>query len=178
MFIRSDKMTMLYGRLVFNIQRAEDLPNTEAFGFLGDKTDPFVTAEIGPVWLIKTRRIKNTLNPVWDEKFNIPVCQEAEDVEINVRDKENIGSDVISTLHFPCEMLRRGFKVEGWFDLKHKGKNKGKIKMSIQFFSKDEPIRCQKSVPDAYFPMTTNNRLTLYQDADTPQLTQVISLHM
>ena len=45
--------------------------------------------------------------------------------------------------------------------------------MSVQFFPKDEEDRLSKNVIDAYFPMRENNRLTLYQDADTPQLPQV-----
>ena len=170
-------MTLLHGRLAFFIDRAEDLPDTDTAFFnisQKDKTDPFVSGEIGPTWLFKTRYINNTLNPVYEEKFSVQVCQEAENITINVRDKENIGSAHVATLNFPCEEVVQGDEIEGWFDLDNNGETNGKIKMSIQFFPKDtDEERLGKDVPDAYFPVRQNNRLTLYQDADTPQLPQV-----
>ena len=169
-------MTLLHGRLAFYIDRAEDLPDTDTafFNFSKkDVTDPFVSGELGGVWLFKTRYINNQLNPVWDEKFSIPVCQEAENITINVRDKEHIGSAHVASLSIPCDDVIQGEEVEGWFDLDNNGTACGQIKLSIQFFSKDEEERLSKDVPDAYFPARHNNRLTLYQDADTPQVPQV-----
>ena len=169
-------MTCLHGRLVFNIDRAEDLPDTDTafFNIAGkDVTDPFVTGEIGPVWLFKTRYLNNTLNPVWEEKFSIPVCQESDNITINVKDKEHIGSAHVASLSFACEDVVQGKEIEGWFDLENNGENYGRIKMSIQYFSTEEEDRLGKKIPDAYFEERTNNRLTLYQDADTPQLSQV-----
>ena len=169
-------MTLLHGRLVFNIDRAEDLPDTDTafFNISGkDVSDPFVSGEIGPAWLFKTRYINNSLNPVWEETFSIPVCQESENVTINVKDKDHIGEAFIGSTSFSCEEVVQGDKLEDWFELQNNGETQGRIKMSIQFFSKEEEDRLCKDVPDAYFPVRQNNRLTLYQDADTPQLPQV-----
>ena len=171
-------MTLLHGRLVFYIDRAEGLPDTDtAFWNISGKdvTDPFVSGEIGPAWLFKTRYINNNLNPVWEEKFSIPVCQETENLTISVKDKEHIGSASVASKTFSCDEIIQGDEIEGWFDLENNGENCGTIKLSMQFFSKEEEDRLSKDVPDAYFPMRQNNRLTLYQDADTPQLPQVRS---
>ena len=132
-----------------------------------------MTGEIGEVWLFKTRCIENTLKPVWDEKFSIPICQESENITINVRDQENIGSAHVATLFIPCDDVIEGNEIERWFDLDNNGEACGRIKLSVQFFPKDEEDRLSKDVPDAYFPVRKNNRLTLYQDADTPQAPQV-----
>ena len=168
-----DIMTLLHGRLAFFIDRAEDLPDTDtAFWNISkkDKTDPFVSAEFGPQWLFKTRYINNTLNPVWEERFSLPVCQVADVITISVRDKEHVGDSPVGNFSFSCDEVVQGDEIEGWFDMEQNGEAAGKLKMSIQFFPKDEDDRLSKEVPDAYFPMRENNRLTLYQDADTPQL--------
>ena len=67
--------------------------------------------------------------------------------------------------------MLQGDEIEGWFDLTDaNGEGQGRIKLSVQFFPKDEEERLGKGGPDAYFPVRDNNRFTLYQDADTPQL--------
>ena len=85
-------MTLLHGRLVFYIDRAEGLPDTDTAFFnisKKDVTDPFVSGELTDVWLFKTRYINNNLDPVWEEKFSIPVCQEAENITINCHESIN-----------------------------------------------------------------------------------------
>ena len=56
----------------------------------------------------------------------------------------------------------------------HKGKPQGRLEMKVQYFPKNKlsSTLCEE-IPDAYFPMRKNNRLTLYQDADTLPLPQV-----
>ena len=171
-----DTMPLLHGRLAFYIDRAEKLPDTDTSFFNidnDDYTDPFVVGELGPQWLFKTKYINNTLNPVWDETFSIPVCQKAEVITISVRDKEHWKSVPLGSFTLTCDEVLKGEMIEDCFDLKHEGKQVGKIRMSVQYFPKDEEDRLTKEVPDAYFPMRENNRLTLYQDADTPKLPQV-----
>ena len=158
------------------IDRAENLPDTDTAFFniaKKDQTDPFVSCEIGDEWLFKTFYINNTLNPVWEETYSIPVCHEAKTIVINVRDKENIGDAHVATLSIPCDEVKEGKECNGWFNLDNNGNAGGRIKMSIQFFPTDEEARLSKDVPDAYFPVRKNNKLTLYQDADTPQVPQV-----
>ena len=171
-------MTFLHGHLTFFIDRAENLPNTDKAFFnidSTDVTDPFVTGEMGPVWLFKTKTIDNTLNPIWQETFSIPVCHESAYIKINVRDKEHIGSESVANVYFSCEDVKQGDIIQGWFDLQNNEEVCGSIKMSIQYFSRQGDTK-GKDVPNVYFPVRRNNRLILYQDADTPPLPQVNKL--
>ena len=57
-----------------HIIAAEDLPDTDNFMWgidRDDKTDAYVTGDLGPARLFKTRYISNDLNPVWDETFDV-----------------------------------------------------------------------------------------------------------
>ena len=63
--------------------------------------------------------------------------------------------------------------MEDWYELKNDGETRGRIKIAVKFIPKGERDRLGKAVVDAYFPMRKNNRLTLYQDADTPPVKQV-----
>ena len=46
-------------------------------------SDPYVTVEIGEVRLIKSTVVYNSVDPVWDEEFSIPVC--AADTELIIK---------------------------------------------------------------------------------------------
>ena len=62
--------------------------------------------------------------------------------------------------------------INGWFDLlgTKTGRKHGEIKMSIQFISKDSQEERTHIMEDAYFPAREGCQMTLYQDANTPQL--------
>ncbi len=66
-----------------------------------------------------------------------------------------------------------GEPIEGWFDLMNGETPMGRINLSVQYFPVDALGEDNREINMAYFPMRENNRLTLYQDADTPQLPQV-----
>ena len=110
MNIDISKTTFLHGRLECYIDRAEKLPDTDIVG----KTDPFVSCQLDEVWLFKTFYINNDLNPVWEQKFSIPVCHEAKEIVINVRDKEMIGKEHVASLSIPCDEVVEGKKCNGW----------------------------------------------------------------
>ena len=79
---------------------------------------------------------------------------------------EIIDVNRISILHFV---------TLDWFDLTNNDEGQGKIHLIIQFTSK-EALEEEKDreVKDAYFPLRANSRFVLYQDAETPQMPQVI----
>ena len=137
-------MTYLDGRLKLHINKAENLPDTDTVFFNvfgGDLTDPFVVGELGDVEIFRTRYINNTLHPEWKEKFNIEVNQSADNMIINVRDKEKIGSSHVSFVQFPCDELIKGEKIKGWFNLKDSNGDRGRINMSIHFFPRLKDIQ-------------------------------------
>ena len=49
----------------------------------------------------------------------------------------------------------------------------GRINLSVQYFPVNALGEECREISMAYFPLRENNRLTLYQDADTPQLPHV-----
>ena len=67
-----------------------------------------------------------------------------------------------------------GEPIEGMFDLMNGETQMGRINMSIQYFPMDVCGEDRREINMAYFPLRENNRLTLFQDADTPQLPLVI----
>ena len=129
-------MTLLQGNIVFHIDCAKDLPNTDWKEWTGsDFTDPFVIGSIGTKEIFKTKHIDNTLNPVWNEKFNVAVDEKGEFIKINIKDDELlVAPEEVGTVLIPCKEIIKGKEIHGWFDLDFYGKPRGKIKMSIKFF--------------------------------------------
>uniref|UniRef100_A0A1D1XKH3 Extended synaptotagmin-1 n=1 Tax=Anthurium amnicola TaxID=1678845 RepID=A0A1D1XKH3_9ARAE len=77
------------GRLSVTIVSASALKNMEMIG----KSDPYVVVYIRPLFKVKTKVIDNSLNPVWNETFNLIVeDKETQSVIFEVLD-EDIGQD-------------------------------------------------------------------------------------
>ena len=95
--------TLLNGLICAYIDKAEDLPNTDSskFNLSGsDLTDPYVTGQMGPMVLFKTKIINNTLTPSWKEKFSVLICQESENIKIKVRDKDQFSSTRVGSVSY------------------------------------------------------------------------------
>lgn len=72
------------GVLRVKIVEAKGLP---AMDVLTGSADPFVVVSLGDRESCKTRVIKKSLHPVWDEEFSFPLSLEAADVlKIEVKD--------------------------------------------------------------------------------------------
>ena len=74
------------------------------------------------------------------------------------------------------EDLLGGEVVEGAYDLMNGNDEviQGQLHLCVQYISLGE-IAAGKDVPRAYFPARENNRLILYQDAETQPMPQVRS---
>ena len=168
------KLHFLHGKLRIHVMQAENLPDTDTclWNIQGkDLTDPYVTGQLGSARMFKSKYISNDLNPVWDEVFNLYVCHHANTLKISVRDKEHIGDTYIASCTIRVADIVSGNIVDGWFDLIRGEKIRGRIQLSVQFTPKDD-LEGERSldIPESYFSMKENNRVVLYQDADTPQL--------
>ena len=126
--------------------------------------------KIAGTHLLKSAYIQNCLNPVWDEKFNVPVCHQAKDIEFKVKDREHVGSATVGFFKIRAEDVIGGEEKDGWYDLNvgGGGETQGEVHIKIQFFPIGEHV--DKVLADAYFEPTSGNKVTLYQDAVTPQL--------
>ena len=172
-------MTFFHGRLKVHVKEAQGLPDTDTafFNIDGDDyTDAYVTGDLGEARLFKTRYIPNDLNPTWDESFDVYVCHHATSFTIKVKDKEHIGATFIAATVIRASELVTGQVIDGWFDLLNGDSNVGRLNVSVQYIPKEELGEDSHDVTDGYFPMRENCRMILYQDADTPQLPQVMNL--
>ena len=165
---------LLHGLLKVHVVEAKDLPDTDNAFFnisRGDLTDPYVELELADTSLIKTSVIRNNLNPHWDEKFTVPLCHNANFFIAKVRDREHIGAATVGYFKIPTDEVLGGEPVTGWYDLivGNGGETKGSVHIWLQF-SNVKDSGSGKFMYDMYFPPQVNNRVTLYQDADTPQL--------
>ena len=64
--------------------------------------------------------------------------------------------------------LATGRLIDGYFDMVYKDRIQGKLQLKVQFIPKSKLSgKLCEEIPGSYFPMRKNNRLTLYQDAET-----------
>jgi len=166
---------LLHGQLRVHIVQAKDLPDTDNAFFnisRGDLTDPYVELRIGDSSLLKTSVIKNCLDPVWDEHFRVPVCHYCSSLDIWVKDREHIGGETVGRIKIPAADIVSERSICGWYDLVvgSDGSVKGSVNLSLVFTPTAKGGDKAKVLEDSYFPASGHNWLTLYQDADTPQL--------
>jgi hypothetical protein len=118
------------------------------------------------------------LNPRWDEIFDVYVCHQASNLEVQVRDKEHIGDAHVASVMIPVDEIMSGEPIEAWYDLMNGDQQQGRILLGLHYTSIDQLLSDHSlEVRDTYFGMRANNRVTLYQDAHTPQLPQVRRTH-
>ena len=84
-------------------------------------------------------------------------------------DKDLLSSQPIGWCDIDCLGLVEGEKIVGWHELQGEGAQ-GSIKLELQFFTRGSLEEDSSKILPSYFPSRENNRVTLYQDADTPPL--------
>jgi len=168
-----ENIPFLHGDLRVHVIAARDLPDTDNFAFnisRGDWTDPFVTVFLDEVELLKTSFMQNCLDPVWDEKYSVPVCHNATTVKIKVMDREHIGHEEVGHIFISTEDIIGGEPMEDWYPLTlASGDQKGEVHIAIHFLPLGT-LDNGKVLVDGYFKERDGCRVTMYQDADTPAL--------
>jgi len=179
----SNGETFLHGHLFIEIREGKNLPDMEGWVSKlvdkGDVTDPFVDVRLGKARLVKTSVVLNDLNPVWNEQYRIEVCHHADHLKFEIRDKDHAYSEFIGSVDIETATLLNGNELDGWFDIKKRssGKKKGQLNIRVLFISRQS---MQKTYDvNCYFPMHTNCRVTLYQDAHCPpNMPQFLNMHL
>ena len=139
-------------------------------------TDAYVQVELYPVGLkiAETRVVKDSLYPAWEEKFRLSACYNADYIRVSVKDSDMLWTDnVIGVCEFTCRELTEqpGEVISEWHDLTgHEGSVSGSILISLQYIPFGDQEEDSRKTLVSYFPDRSNNKVTLYQCAETPHL--------
>ncbi|GLT82576.1 hypothetical protein SLE2022_009400 [Rubroshorea leprosula] len=144
-------------------------------------SDPYVTVSVPQATVARTRVIKNSKNPVWEETFNIPLAHPVVDLEFRVKDDDLFGAELMGTVKIPAKDIVTGELISDWFPvIGPKGKPPKPdtaLRIEMRFTPCDEnPLYRQGMASDpeqagvrhTYFPLRKGSEVTLYQDAHVP----------
>ena len=168
------------GELDVTIIAARNLPDMDNMGFgIGkyldkkDVTDAFVSGYLGACQVLETTVKDNTLNPVWNEKFHIPVCHRTDNFVLWVADRDHLWAESIGEVVISLDQLNSG-EVSGWFEIAKSSSNsamlqntddgpRGELKLSIKF-RRSQDMNKDYSI-DSYFKMKSGCHVDLYSCA-------------
>lgn len=139
----------------------------------------YVTVEIGPTRRARTTVLKER-NPMWKEKFAIPVADQVEFIAFTIKDDHLFGAPHIGRVEIPVEQVVGGQPVRGVFALKDEGGKEmedAKLRIFLQFKPVNEDpsygqgLKGELSkggdgaIKDVYFPLRKGCKVRLYNDA-------------
>uniref|UniRef100_A0A0D9XG78 Phospholipase D n=1 Tax=Leersia perrieri TaxID=77586 RepID=A0A0D9XG78_9ORYZ len=142
-------------------------------------SDPYVTLSIAGAVVARTRVIPNSQDPVWEERFSVPLAHHAAALEFHVKDNDTFGAQLIGTATIPAEKVASGQEIEDWFPIVGASSGKPyKPDTALRLRFRFNPISSnplyqhgipgdpeQKGIGDSYFPLRHGCRVKLYQDA-------------
>jgi phospholipase D1/2 len=141
-------------------------------------SDPYVKVSVPQATVARTRVIKNSQNPKWNERFYIPLAHPVVDLEFEVKDDDILGAELIGTVKIPAPKVASGELIAGWFDvLGPTGKQPkpgSALRLEMQFtpFEKTPANRHgiagdpeHRGVRHTYFPLRKGCSVITYQDA-------------
>ncbi|GKV06309.1 hypothetical protein SLEP1_g18209 [Rubroshorea leprosula] len=141
----------------------------------------YVTIDVEKTRVGRTRLLENddSSNLQWNESFHIYCAHKALNVVFSIKEEKPLGAAVIGRAYLPAEELLNG-EVEKWLKIVNK-RNKSlhrrpKIHVKVHFFDVtrnsnwSQGIKSPKfpGVPYTFFPQRNGCKVTLYQDAHTP----------
>lgn len=205
----SDRIVYLHGDLQLNIIEARKLPNMDVFtGHIrrcvtfeacrNDNSsaatadtklrsarrkiitsDPYVKVSVPQATVARTRVLKNSKNPKWDERFIIPLAHALVNLEFQVKDDDVFGADLLGSVKISAEKIATGEVISGWFPMENSRKKDSELRLEMKFIPCDKnPLYRHgiagdpehKGVRNTYFPLRKGSQVRLYQDAHvTPE---------
>nr|AEI99558.1 phospholipase D delta [Litchi chinensis] len=141
-------------------------------------TDPYVTVVVPQATVARTRVLKNTQSPHWDEHFVIPLAHPVVDLEFQVKDDDVFGAELIGKAKIPASLIAAGDVISDWFPIINAKGQPPRLDAAIRLEMKFTPCEEnplyrhgvagdpeQSGVRRTYFPLRKGCQLTLYQDA-------------
>lgn len=158
-------MKLLHGELEVEVVSGENLHDQDKLVFHiipGNWSDAWVEVKLGENVILTTGVRENEINPVWGERVTLPVCEQADYLDVSVWDKDVLRSESIGRARV---MLGDPDKAWNKDEPVHLEDGKGKINMKIKFTPVSQIEKESIEVPKCYFPMRTGGSMRLYQDA-------------
>ncbi|KAJ6830649.1 C2 and GRAM domain-containing protein [Iris pallida] len=132
-------------KLLVHVIKARDLPAVDVNG----SSDPYVRLQLGK-HRAKTKIVKNSLNPVWDEEFSFGVGDLNEELSISV-----VVGDILGKVKVPMSKVMDADGLSlgtQWYQLQPKSKkakikSSGEICLTIYFSHNDS---CTNETPTGY----------------------------
>ncbi|KAJ4843492.1 hypothetical protein Tsubulata_029123 [Turnera subulata] len=141
-------------------------------------SDPYVTVCVSGATVARTRVISNSQNPVWNERFSIPVAHPASRIDFYVKDNDMFGAELIGVATVPVDKILSGATFSEWIPIV--GSNGKPPKPDCALLLELRFTRCEDNelyrhgiasqpgnggVKNCYFPLRHGGAVTLYQDA-------------
>ncbi|KAK8692036.1 hypothetical protein V6N13_075521 [Hibiscus sabdariffa] len=190
----------LHGDLELKIIEARNLPNMDllserlrrcftSFGPFSSRkknhrhrkiitSDPYVTVCLAGATVARTRVISNSQDPVWNERFKIPLAHPSKRFEFYVKDNDVFGADLIGVATVPATDVLAGESIGGWFPIIGSYGKPPKPDCAVHLemkFTRCEEMAIFKygnvanpnefGIANCYFPARHGGSVTLYQDA-------------
>ncbi|KAK7252996.1 hypothetical protein RIF29_37351 [Crotalaria pallida] len=144
-------------------------------------SDPYVTVSVPQATVARTRVLKNSQNPHWDENFNIPLAHPVEYLEFRVKDDDTFGAQTMGTVKIPAKDVAAGNSISGWFPILGANDKPPKPDTALRIEMRFTPVSenplyingiaadpDHRGVRHTYFPVRKGSSVRLYQDAQCP----------
>ncbi|ESW29853.1 hypothetical protein PHAVU_002G104200 [Phaseolus vulgaris] len=144
-------------------------------------SDPYVAVSVPQATVARTRVLKNSSNPVWNERFHIPLAHPVVDLEFRVKDDDVFGAQTIGTVKIPAQQIATGQLISGWFSVVGPSGKPVKANTALHVDMKFTPVEKNllyqrgiaadpehRGVRNTYFPVRKGSSVRLYQDAHCP----------
>ncbi|XP_027360843.1 phospholipase D delta [Abrus precatorius] len=147
-------------------------------------SDPYVTVSVPQATVARTRVLKNSQKPVWNESFHIPLAHPVVDLEFRIKDDDVFGAQTMGTVKIPAKRIATGELISGWFPIIGSSGKPPKPDTALHIEMKFTPVEENplyragiaadpehRGVRNTYFPVRKGSSVRLYQDAQCPDMT-------
>ncbi|XP_039015458.1 phospholipase D delta-like isoform X1 [Hibiscus syriacus] len=141
-------------------------------------SDPYLSVCLAGATVARTRVISNSQNPVWNERFKIPLAHPTPHIEFSVKDNDVFGADLIGIATVSAVKVLSGEPISGWFPIIDSYGKPPKPDCAVHLemrFTKCEEMPSYRygmtanptefAIRNCYFPLRHGGSVTLYQDA-------------
>ncbi|URE29212.1 hypothetical protein MUK42_25779 [Musa troglodytarum] len=141
-------------------------------------SDPYTKVLLAGATVARTHVIPNTQDPVWRQRFRIPLAHRAAKIEFQVKDNDLFGAQLIGTATIPAARVASGPLSQEWLPIiappGRPSKPDSALLVSLSFIPVEANPLYQHGIAgdckhlgvrDTYFHLRKGGKVTLYQDA-------------